>query len=76
VQCGVFDLTLIDTEKAEKYQMTLRKGDCIDIERGAPHQLTCIEEGHIFEVSQPHAESDSYRIEKGDSQNAPRPPGR
>ena len=80
VERGVFDLTLIDTDNAEKYQMTLRKGDSIDIERGVPHQLTCREEGHIFEVSQSHAESDSYRIEKGDSQNAApsarRPEGR
>ena len=75
VERGVFDLSLIDTEKAEKYQIALRQGDSIDIERGVPHQLTCLEEGHIFEVSQPHAESDSYRIEKGDSQNAP-PPAR
>ena len=66
---GMFDLMLVDTDKAEKYQMTLRRGDSIDIERGIPHQLTCLEEGHIFEVSQSHAESDSYRIEKGDSQN-------
>jgi mannose-6-phosphate isomerase-like protein (cupin superfamily) len=76
VQRGVFELTLIDTDKAEKYQMTLRPGDAIDIERGVPHQLTCLEEGHIFEVSQPHSETDSYRIEKGDSQKAPPPPGR
>jgi mannose-6-phosphate isomerase-like protein (cupin superfamily) len=75
VERGVFDLKLIDTENAEKYQMTLRKGDAIDIEIGVPHQLTCLEEGHIFEFSQPHIESDSYRIEKGDSQNAA-PPAR
>jgi mannose-6-phosphate isomerase-like protein (cupin superfamily) len=73
VERGVFDLTLIDTDNAEKYQIVLRQGDCIDIERGAPHQLTCLEAGHIFEFSQPHCEADSYRIEKGDSQNAPLP---
>jgi mannose-6-phosphate isomerase-like protein (cupin superfamily) len=73
VERGVFELKLIDTDNAEQYQMTLRKGDCIDIERGVPHQLTCLEEGHIFEVSQSHAESDSYRIARGDSQNAPQP---
>ena len=47
----------------------LEPGDVITNEIGEPHQVICIEEGDIFEVSTTHYDSDSYRVFKGDSQN-------
>jgi mannose-6-phosphate isomerase-like protein (cupin superfamily) len=68
VNRGTFLLTYIDTEKAEKNNITLTQGDIIEIEKGLPHQLECPYGGEIFEVSSMHYDYDSYRIEKGDSQ--------
>lgn len=48
--------------------ISLVEGDVIEIPRGAPHQLTAIEESDIIEISTTHFQEDSYRIEKGDSQ--------
>jgi len=67
---GIFSLTLVDTETAKKHYYTLEKGDVIVVTPGRPHQLQALTPGaEIFEVSTPHADSDSYRIEPGDSQN-------
>ena len=33
-----------------------------------PHQLLCLEQGTIIEVSTPDSIEDNYRVEKGDSQ--------
>lgn len=48
--------------------MDLNPGDTVTNEIGEPHQIICIEEGDIFEVSTHHVDSDSYRVMKGDSQ--------
>lgn len=68
INTGVFELRLIDVDNAEIYSRTLFPGTCIDIPRGQPHQLICIEEGQVIEFSTKHQESDSYRVGKGDSQ--------
>jgi mannose-6-phosphate isomerase-like protein (cupin superfamily) len=68
VNKGTFLLTYIDTEKAERNNITLTQGDIIEIEKGLPHQLECPDGGEIFEASTMHYDYDSYRIEKGDSQ--------
>ena len=68
VNKGIFQLTYIDTETAEKNNITLTQGDIVEIEKGLPHQLEAIQEGEIFECSTMHYDYDSYRIEKGDSQ--------
>ena len=68
VNYGKFILTYIDTKNADKGRTTLMNGDIVHIEVNTPHQLEALEEGEIFEVSTPHMDEDSYRIEKGDSQ--------
>jgi mannose-6-phosphate isomerase-like protein (cupin superfamily) len=65
---GYFELIMIDTDTAEKKSQLLTVGDIVEIPRGAPHQLIALEEGDIFETSTQHFEDDSYRVEKGDSQ--------
>jgi quercetin dioxygenase-like cupin family protein len=65
---GRFELITIDTRIAARQHINLVEGDIIHVERNTPHQLIALEEGEIFEVSTPHNDNDSYRIEKGDSQ--------
>ena len=68
VNKGKFIYRWIDTNTAELFEETLDIGDVVHIKPGHPHQLECLEEGVIFEVSTQHFEDDSYRISKGDSQ--------
>lgn len=68
-QGGVLMLSYIDTSNAHKHHMDLRVGDIIRVHTGIPHQLQAIEYSEIYEVSTPHRDDDSYRVEKGDSQS-------
>ena len=70
VQSGSFMLTLIDTANADKKNYALGPGHVITISPGVPHQLTCLEEGDVYEFSTHHEDCDSYRVEKGDSQTS------
>jgi mannose-6-phosphate isomerase-like protein (cupin superfamily) len=69
VQSGKFTFKWIDTSNADIKVEYLVPGDIITNQIGEPHQIICIEEGDIFEVSTTHFDSDSYRVIKGDSQN-------
>jgi len=68
VASGRFRFKYIDTRTADIIETTLEIGDTITNEVGEPHQIICLEEGDIFEVSTTHFDSDSYRVIKGDSQ--------
>lgn len=69
VNKGSLILRFIDTATAERRQLTLTQGATWYIPQGYPHQLEAIEDSEVFEVSTQHFDDDSYRIEKGDSQN-------
>lgn len=68
VQEGKFLLRHIDTSNATIHEKEIGVGTIVEINRGEPHQLIALTKGVIFEVSTQHFDSDSYRIEKGDSQ--------
>ena len=68
VVSGDFSFKYIDTRSADVVEMSLRVGDTITNEVGEPHQIICLTEGDIFEVSTTHHDADSYRVMKGDSQ--------
>ena len=69
VSKGQFAYEYIDTETAQKCRVDLKKGDCVHLMPGQPHQLLAVTEGAtIFEVSTQHFDSDSYRVIPGDSQ--------
>lgn len=68
VLSGKFILKMIDTVSADVYQHELVKGSSIRIKPLQPHQLICIEEGTIVEVSTADSIDDNYRIKHGDSQ--------
>jgi len=68
VASGRFLFKYINTQNADIIEVSLNVGDTITNEVGEPHQIICLEEGDIFEVSTTHFDSDSYRVMKGDSQ--------
>jgi quercetin dioxygenase-like cupin family protein len=68
VTSGLFTFRWINTTNADVIEETLKPGDTITNYVGEPHQIICLEEGDIFEVSTTHFDSDSYRVAKGDSQ--------
>ena len=69
VNSGSFLFRWINTVNADVIEESLNPGDTITNEIGEPHQILCLEEGDIFEVSTHHQDSDSYRVGKGDSQS-------
>jgi quercetin dioxygenase-like cupin family protein len=65
---GKFKVICINTANATQYEQILEKGDTWHNPPLLPHQLICIEEGMICEVSTPDSVEDNYRILPGDSQ--------
>lgn len=68
VLTGKFELRYIQTQNAEMKTTYLNEGDTWRNEPLEPHQLVCIEEGVIIEVSTPDSVQDNYRILPGNSQ--------
>lgn len=68
VLSGKFLLKTIDTKDAVEEHRYLHTGDTWHNPPLLPHQLVCIEEGIIIEVSTPDSVEDNYRIIPGDSQ--------
>jgi mannose-6-phosphate isomerase-like protein (cupin superfamily) len=70
VLSGQFVVRYIDTTNANQHEKELKEGDIWHNKPLLPHQLICVEEGVIIEVSTPDSVEDNYRVGKGDSQNA------
>lgn len=68
IQSGKYLLHWIDTKTAIQMKNLLEKDMIIDISSNVPHQIECLEEGRIIEVSTQHFEDDNYRVGPGDSQ--------
>lgn len=65
---GKFLVKYIDTKIAKEEEQILNQGDTWHNSPLLPHQVICLEEGTIIEVSTPDSVEDNYRIIKGDSQ--------
>lgn len=68
VLSGKFIVRYIDTKDSSIYEQTLGVGDVWHNPPLLPHQLICIDEGTICEVSTPDSIEDNYRVMPGDSQ--------
>jgi len=68
VLSGKFELRAIITEDASIKSTILVEGMSARISPLQPHQLICLEEGSIIEVSTPDSVEDNYRVIPGDSQ--------
>jgi mannose-6-phosphate isomerase-like protein (cupin superfamily) len=67
---GQFEVRYIDTKDASVHSEILNEGDTWRNLPLEPHQLICLRQGVIVEVSTPDSVEDNYRVGKGDSQNA------
>jgi len=65
---GKFKVICINTINAQQYEQILEKNDIWHNPPLLPHQLICMEEGTIVEVSTPDSVEDNYRVLPGDSQ--------
>ena len=65
---GVFEVRYIDTKDASQSSAIIRVGDVWHNPPLFPHQVICLEEGALIEVSTPDSVEDNYRVGKGDSQ--------
>jgi mannose-6-phosphate isomerase-like protein (cupin superfamily) len=65
---GRFEVKYIDTLDASIHSEILEEGQTWRNLPLAPHQLICLEEGIIVEVSTPDSVEDNYRVMPGDSQ--------
>ena len=65
---GKFEVRFIDTNTAEVFSNFLKEDQTWHNKPLLPHQLICIEEGTIIEVSTPDSVEDNYRLFPGDSQ--------
>ena len=70
VLSGKLVVRYIDTKNAEQREQELHTGDVWRNQPFFPHQLVCIEEGVIIEVSTPDSVEDNYRVQPGDSQKS------
>jgi mannose-6-phosphate isomerase-like protein (cupin superfamily) len=70
VVSGEFIVRWINTKNASTDSKVLKPGDTWRNEPLLPHQLICLEEGTIIEVSTPDSVEDNYRVQPGDSQKS------
>lgn len=70
VLSGKFVVKCIDCKDATVYEKTLNAGDTWHNPPLLPHQLICVEQGVIIEVSTPDSVEDNYRVFPGDSQES------
>lgn len=68
VLSGQFVVICINTKDSSQYKIELKAGDTWHNPPLLPHQIICIEEGTIVEVSTPDSVEDNYRVLPGDSQ--------
>jgi len=68
VLSGKFIVRHIDTKTSMIHENELNVGNVWRNMPLLPHQIVCIEEGTIIEVSTPDSVEDNYRVFPGDSQ--------
>ena len=67
---GRFIVRWILTDTAEQREQELTEGAVWHNPPLFPHQLICVEEGTIIEVSTPDSVEDNYRVYPGDNQQS------
>ena len=65
---GLFMIKFIETKDASMHEVTLKAGEVWRNRPLQPHQVICLEEGTIIDVSTPDSVQDNYRVLPGDSQ--------
>jgi mannose-6-phosphate isomerase-like protein (cupin superfamily) len=70
VLSGKFIVRWITTVNAQQHEKELNVGDTWHNPPLFPHQLICVEEGTVVEVSTADSVEDNYRVFPGDSQKS------
>jgi mannose-6-phosphate isomerase-like protein (cupin superfamily) len=70
IQSGKFVVRWIDTKTAKQHEQLLIEGAVWHNPPCMPHQLVCLQEGTVVEVSTPDSVEDNYRVQPGDSQKS------
>jgi quercetin dioxygenase-like cupin family protein len=70
VLSGKFVVRYIDTATAAILEKELNQGDTWHNPPLLPHQLVCLTQGTIIEVSTADSVEDNYRVQPGDSQKS------
>jgi mannose-6-phosphate isomerase-like protein (cupin superfamily) len=70
IQSGKFVVKWIDTKTAKQHEQLLIEGAVWHNPPCMPHQLVCLQEGTVVEVSTPDSVEDNYRVQPGDSQKS------
>lgn len=65
---GEFLVRWINTKNASEKEKVLTEGSSWHNDILVPHQVICLKEGIILEVSTPDSVEDNYRVSRGDSQ--------
>jgi mannose-6-phosphate isomerase-like protein (cupin superfamily) len=65
---GRFIIKFIETNDASMHSIELKEGGVWRNRPLQPHQVICLEEGTIIEVSTPDSVMDNFRVMPGDSQ--------
>ena len=65
---GLFKIVFIETKDASLHETVLKPGGVWRNRPMQPHQVICLEEGTIIEVSTPDSVMDNFRVMPGDSQ--------
>jgi mannose-6-phosphate isomerase-like protein (cupin superfamily) len=68
VLSGLFEIHWIDPKDASRHLKIFGKGDVWTNEPLQMHQIVCVNEGTILEISTPDSVEDNYRVLPGDSQ--------
>lgn len=68
VLSGKFEVRWINTKDASQESRILNRDEVWHNPPLLPHQVICLEEGTIIEVSTPDSVEDNYRVMPGDSQ--------
>lgn len=65
---GEFKVIVINTANATQTEYILKEGDTWHNPPLSPHQVICLQEGTLIEVSTADSVEDNYRVLPGDSQ--------
>lgn len=68
IMSGKFLIKYIQTNNAQIFEYEATEGTIHHNSPLVPHQVICLEEGTILEVSTPDSVEDNYRVLPGDSQ--------
>ncbi len=67
LRAGKLKVRVKESAQADSVEeFVLNAGECMDVPIGLVHQMEALEDSELFEFSNQHFDTDSYRLVKGD----------